>query len=226
MYSVQLDENKFYTGNYATLGRLIDGIEVDELPPIKNQRCYYLKETTEKVNVPSPVLIYTQTIIENTQTKYIFDGVEISEEEYNALSDIEKNTVEVINSPIVKEVTLTKEEYDLLSEKEKSEVVISYETDIDGNLVYENKEETRVVNEWVYSENKYNELKALEEEKENNREKTDSEKITELETQVSTLQSDNESLLEQIELLDSTLSVMLEDILPSIVDSNSEENIE
>lgn len=44
MYSVLLDENGFFTGAYATVGSITNGIQVGSLPPAENSLCYKLAD--------------------------------------------------------------------------------------------------------------------------------------------------------------------------------------
>ena len=39
MFNVQLDENNFFTGSYATIGVVPNGVNVETLPPTENQLC-------------------------------------------------------------------------------------------------------------------------------------------------------------------------------------------
>ena len=47
MINVLLDENNYFTGNYATVGKIEGGIDVESLPPSENQTCYFLTTVEE-----------------------------------------------------------------------------------------------------------------------------------------------------------------------------------
>lgn len=49
MFNVQVDENMFYTGNYAIVGSVHNGVDVNDLPPDENALCYKLVETSDGV---------------------------------------------------------------------------------------------------------------------------------------------------------------------------------
>lgn len=209
MYNVQLDESNFYTGNYATFGFVANGVNVEKLPPSENQLCYFLADKTEYVKAQYPVKTRAKYVTEITETKYL-DSVEISEEDYDLLSDDEKENVSTVSTSMEKVVYVTDEEYDNMTTEEQSEVFICYVTDDEGNVVYEEKEEPITVKKWVYSESKYKELQTAEEGRENSKEKTDSEKISDLTKEVERLQSNNDSLSDQVTTLTDCLIEMSE----------------
>ena len=48
MYSVKLDENNFFQGIYAKIGKVEGGTDIALLPPKENELCYYYDSTTNK----------------------------------------------------------------------------------------------------------------------------------------------------------------------------------
>lgn len=56
MYSVKLDENKYFTGRYAIIGKVDGGIDIDSLPPIEDY---------------SKSLCYKYEYIEKSETSYV-----------------------------------------------------------------------------------------------------------------------------------------------------------
>lgn len=224
MYIVQLDENNFFTGTYAKVGAVPGGITVESLPPSENYLCYKLvdKEVTEEVR--EPVTVYERAVVDenNVVTTYIsqaydengelMNSTSITEDEYNNLSDEEKENVIISSYPTIETIELSKEEYDALSDDEKGEVTISYKTDDNGNLVYETREIKKTIKVWEFSQVRYDEL----EESKNNQDSSSTE-LSMME-EINTLKEDNENLKEQVSTLDSTLTALIEDILPSITE--------
>ena len=54
MYSIKLDENKYFTGSYAIIGKVEDGIDINTLPPDMDKATFYKYDyhdvvTTEQV---------------------------------------------------------------------------------------------------------------------------------------------------------------------------------
>ena len=72
MFNVQIDKNNFYTGNYASVGSLPNGINVEKLPPSENSLCYKLvdKEITKEVS--QPILQYIKTTASDTEFETIY----------------------------------------------------------------------------------------------------------------------------------------------------------
>ena len=48
MYSVKLDENNFYQGIYAKIGKVENGTDISSLPPEEHELCYYFDSVTSK----------------------------------------------------------------------------------------------------------------------------------------------------------------------------------
>lgn len=211
MYNVQLDENMFFTGSYAKKGTINNGVNVETLPPTENSLCYKLVDVEVTESRQQPILQYilrtvSDTEFTNTYT-YTETGVQLTEEEYNALTDEEKETVTVTQIPVVTTTELTKEEYDSL--EDKSNVIVSYKTDEEGNLVYETVEETKIVKDWEFSQERYDELEAAKKAEEE-AEKAEAEyqqsisnetlanRIGELESAAVTLESMSEAILKGV----------------------------
>ena len=83
MFNVLLDEDNYYTGVYAKVGKIDGGVDVDVLPPSENSLGYKLVEemveTTEKV----PILQY---IREPNNTDELLENRIIDESQYSELS--------------------------------------------------------------------------------------------------------------------------------------------
>ena len=84
MFNVLLDEDNYYTGVYAKVGKIEGGVDVDVLPPSENSLGYKLieemVETTEKV----PILQY---IREPNNTDELLENRIIDESQYSELSE-------------------------------------------------------------------------------------------------------------------------------------------
>lgn len=84
MFNVLLDEDNYYTGVYAKVGKIEGGVEVDVLPPYENSLGYKLVEemveTTEKV----PILQY---IREPNNTDELLENRILDESQYSELSE-------------------------------------------------------------------------------------------------------------------------------------------
>lgn len=211
MYNVQLDENMFFTGSYAKKGTINNGVNVETLPPTENSLCYKLVDVEVTETRQQPILQYIMRTVSDTEftTTYTYTetGVQITEEEYNALTDEEKSEITVTQIPVVTTTELTKEEYDAL--EDKSNVIVSYKTDEEGNLVYETVEETKTVKDWEFSQERYDELEAAKKAEEE-AEKAEAEyqqsisnetlanRIGELETAAVTLESMSEAILKGV----------------------------
>jgi hypothetical protein len=171
MYNVKVNENYFYQGAYAKVGKIQNGEDMPCLPPEENQLCYYI-DFKEKIEIEQVVVkTYTKNVTSETEFDTYYEvktedeeGNEfsnsITEEEYNALTDEEKENVTITQYPVIVQVELTKEEYEALSDEEKMEIYVFDKTDEEGNLVYEDVEKTIIVKEWAFSQEKYNELEA------------------------------------------------------------------
>lgn len=166
MYNVQLDENLFFTGNYAKVGSVKNGVSVDKLPPSNNALCYKLVDVEVTTEHEEPVL------------QYMMDTIDESGE---------MTTVE-----------LTKEEFAALTDDEKTNVIVSYKTDEEGNVVYETVVDTEIVKDWKFSQEKYDELEAAKAEAEE-----EAKANAEYQESISneTLKAENAALLEQIDML-------------------------
>lgn len=86
MINVLLDENNYFTGNYATVGKIEGGVDVESLPPSENQTCYFLttveeirQEEVEKVRYLKPTLV--TEVDENGEENSVETYVEITKEE-------------------------------------------------------------------------------------------------------------------------------------------------
>lgn len=171
MFNIQIDENNFYTGNYASIGTLPNGINVEKLPPSENSLCYKLvdKEITKEVS--QPILQYTKTVESDTEFETIYtiesldeDGniitTSLTKEEYETLDDIDKESVNISQIAKIITVTLTKDAFDVLDETEKSKFTASYKEDENGNIVYETVQTTEIIKDWEFSQEKYDELLA------------------------------------------------------------------
>jgi len=203
MYSVKVDENYFYQNAYAKIGKIQNGIDMPSLPPEENALCYYInfREEIEIEQVPAKAYLkYTESETE-FDTHYEIKTIdeegaevinEITEEEYNALSDEEKENVVITQIPKVVQIELTKEEYEALTDEERAKIFISNKIDEKGNLVYEDVEKIVIIKEWTFSQEKYDELEAqrIADEKANAEQKAEEQFIQELPTHVKQQRAD------------------------------------
>lgn len=220
MFNVQIDKNNFYTGNYASIGSLPNGINVEKLPPSENSLCYKLvdKEITKEVS--EPILQYTKIAESDTEFETLYtitsldeDGntVErsITEEEYEALDDSDKESVNVSQIAKIITITLTKSEFEALNESDKTNFVASYKEDENGNIVYETVQTTEIIKDWEFSQEKYDELeeKRIAEEEQSKADKEYQESISN-----ETLKAKNAMLTEQVSMLTECLLEMSETV--------------
>lgn len=218
MFNVQLDENNFFTGSYATIGVVPNGVNVETLPPTENQLCYKLVDSEVIKEIQQPVKIYYQTILSETEFDiyYVLQGVDedgnqtqihLTEDEYNLLSDEEKANTVMNQFPKIQTVELSEDEYNSLSDEEKMNVVAEYKQDELGNLVYEIVKVPEIVKDWEYSQEKYDELesKRLANEKQQQLDKEYRESISN-----ETLKAENTMLAEQISMFTECLLEMSE----------------
>ena len=218
MFNVQIDENNFYTGNYASIGTLPNGINIEKLPPSENSLCYKLvdKEITKEVS--EPILQYIKTTASDTEfeTIYTIESLDengntittsLTKEEYEALDDSDKESVNVSQIAKIITITLTKSEFDALNESDKTNFVASYKEDENGNIVYETVQTTEVIKDWEFSQEKYDELeeKRIAEEEQSKANKEYQESISN-----ETLKAENAMLTEQVDMLTTCLMEMSE----------------
>ena len=134
---VVLDENKFFTGTYAKIGSIENGVEVETLPPEENQTCYRLveekKERTNKVNIIEYI-------------KFVYN-------ENNELSE------EIVDT---EEIVVTEDAYNALSDDEKIQYGTRYKTDENGEYVTKDVVETYTDKTWTLDESKVSELNSAE----------------------------------------------------------------
>lgn len=207
MYNVQLDENMFYTGSYAKVGTVNNGVNVETLPPSENSLCYKLVDAEVTVNEDRPILQYSMYTASETEfTTSYWDneaGFPITEAEYNDLTDDEKENVTVTQTPVVIRTELTKEEYDAL--EDKSNAFITHKTDDNGDLVFETVEVTKIVKQWQFSQERYDEMEAAKLAAE---EAAKSEAEYQESISNETLKAENEALTEQVMILTDCLLEM------------------
>lgn len=102
MYSILLDDNKYFTGEFSTIGKVNGGVDIDTLPPADNfdkMLCYkYDYHDVESV-VPISSIddngdeIFTDTTVTSSVLEWIFD-----EEKYiNILSKLKLLKINEIN---------------------------------------------------------------------------------------------------------------------------------
>lgn len=113
MYNIKLDENKYFTGSYAKIGKVQGGVDIPTLPPTNDATKarhykYDYYEVTNIITVPvideetdeqkvdeNDELMFTEETITQKVLGWFFD-----EEKYNAYIEAEAN----------KPVELTQEE--------------------------------------------------------------------------------------------------------------------
>lgn len=169
MYNVQVNENGFYMGSYATVGTVKDGVNVTKLPPSENALCYKLIDTEVIEEKQVPILQYSKTVESETEfdTYYTLKSTDeddneietsITEEEYEALED--KTSVTITQAPKMVTIILSEEEYNALTNEEKDGYIAAYKEDENGELVYKTIQITKIVKDWEFSQEKYDELLA------------------------------------------------------------------
>ena len=134
MFNVLLDEDNYYTGVYAKVGKIEGGVDVDVLPPSENSLGYKLieemVETTEKV----PILQY---IREPNNTDELLENRIIDESQYSELSEEDRKlytasyAIDEDGNLLLQEISVSKlqqhweysqEKYDELESKMISEL--------------------------------------------------------------------------------------------------------
>lgn len=218
MFNAQIDENNFFTGNYATIGVVLNGVNVETLPPTENQLCYKLIDVEVVKENKEPILQYTKTVESDTEFETIYtiesldeDGntitTSLTKEEYETLDDIDKESVNISQIAKIVTVTLTKDEFNVLDETEKSKFTASYKEDENGNIVYETVQITEIIKDWEFSQEKYDELeeKRIAEEEQSKADKEYQESISN-----ETLKAENQMLTEQVDMLTTCLMEMSE----------------
>lgn len=136
MISVLLDENSFYTGNYAVTGKIDGGINVSELPPEENQLCYKYGKVEKSVVKQEPELEY-------------YYQVEKEKEITN--EDGSTSTVKTLEDVIISEDEIS-------SLPEGTEVLNRPKTDEDGSIIMKDVETTETVDGWILDEDKVSSL--------------------------------------------------------------------
>lgn len=203
MFNVALDKDNFFTGNYATVGTVENGVFVNELPPSGNKQLFYHlteKEVVKTKEVPEKVYIkYTNSETETINTYYDKDGIQLY---------------------------ITDEEYNNLSEEERLFIVINNKTDEEGNIIYKTVEYTEIIKEWVYDEEKYNifinekaQKEAEDLAKKEEEEKAEKEKAEEIANLKSALEEQKEFSNSMFFTLDSLLT----DVIPSLMEGSEVE---
>ena len=218
MYNVQLDDNMFFTGSYAKKGTLNNGFNVASLPPTENSLCYKLVDVEVTKSYEKPILQYIMYTTSETEFDISYYTVSVdendyetynyfTEEEYNALSDEEKQEVVEERFPKMVCIEFTEEEYEALSDEEKSNVMVSYKEDEEGNIIYETVEYTEMVKDWEFSQERCDELEAerIKREQEIEQEKEYQESISN-----EALKAENEMLMNQIDMLTNCILEMSE----------------
>lgn len=113
MINVLLDENNYYTGNYANVGKIEGGVDVESLPPVENQTCYFLEETEEPKEIEIEKIAYyklttTMATDENGDEKEIETAIEITEEEAaNDENAFPKPVLDEDGNPVMETITIT-----------------------------------------------------------------------------------------------------------------------
>lgn len=175
MYNVQVNEQGFYMGSYATVGTVKDGVAVTSLPPSENSLCYKLVDVKVQKEKQQPILQYTKMTESETEFDFYYflttedeEGNEvetpITEEEYETLK--ETSSIQIEQSPKIVTIILNSEEYSALDDEEKENFIAAYKEDENGELVYETIIVTEIVKDWEFSQEKYDELMILKNQKE------------------------------------------------------------
>ena len=232
MFNVALDKDNFFTGNYAKVGTVENGVYVNELPPAGDKQLFYYlteKEVIKTKEVPEKV--YIKYVDSDTETINVYkdkDGLQltITDDEYNNMTDEEKSNITIETVPALVSIKITEEEYNNLSEDKKLFIIVSNKTDEEGNIIYKTVEYTEEVKEWCFDKEKYNifinekaQKEAEEAAKKEEQEKAEQEKAQE----IANLKS---ALDEQIEFSNSmffTLDNLLTDVIPSLMEGSEVE---
>ena len=172
MYNVQVNENNFYTGSYATIGTVKNGVNVSKLPPSENSLCYKLVDVEITKEIQESILEFSKMTESETEF-YVYyslkstdeEGNEIktpiTEDEYNALSDEEKENVLITQIPKMVTIVLSKDEYNALTDEEKDGFIAAYKEDENGQLVYQTIEVKEIVKDWEFSQERFEELETI-----------------------------------------------------------------
>ena len=84
MFNVLLDEDNYYTGVYAKVGKIEGGVDVDVLPPSENSLGYKLVEEMVETIEKVPILQY---IREPNSMDELLENRIIDESQYSELSE-------------------------------------------------------------------------------------------------------------------------------------------
>lgn len=183
MYNVQINENNFYTGSYATVGTVKNGVNVSKLPSSENSLCYKLVDVEVTKEIQEPILEFSKMTESKTEfdTYYYLKSTDeegnevetpITEDEYNALSEEEKENVVITQIPKMVTIVLSKDEYNALTDEEKDGFISAYKEDENGQLVYQAIEVKEIVKDWEFSQERFDELEAERVQKEKEQEET------------------------------------------------------
>lgn len=113
MINVLLDENNYYTGNYANIGRIEGGVDVESLPPAENQTCYFLEEIEESKEIEVEKIAYYKLTTamrtdEDGNEKEIEELVEITKEEAKTEENVfSKIVMDEEGNPVMETITIT-----------------------------------------------------------------------------------------------------------------------
>lgn len=231
MFNVALDKDNFFTGNYAKVGTVENGVFVNELPPSENQLCYYLTDKEIIRTKELPEKLYIKYVDSETETTTIYrgkDGLQlaITDEEYTDMTNEEKADIIVETVPTIVSVEITEEEYNSLSEDEKLFIMVCNKTDEEGNIIYKTVEYAESVKEWVFSEEKYkifiNEKEQKEAEELAKREAEEKAKQEKAE-EIANIKSELERQKEFSSSVLFTLDNLLTEVIPSLMEGSEAE---
>lgn len=144
MYNVQLDENKFYTGTYAKIGKVINGVDVNELPPSTSyQLVSYNEEKTRVVDVIENYIIKESTVL-NTETNtnetkseiVVISDSEVDSYKSQGITVYNRVKTDANGTPVTKEesYTVTNTKWNYVASKDDSIKQIELETAITNKL--------------------------------------------------------------------------------------------
>lgn len=145
MYNVQLDSDMYFTGTYATIGKVENGFNVESLPPmndIDGGLAYKLVQTHSEETILEPLYVYYYI---NMVNKTVTEEIEDPETH-------EIHTEEQI-VPTEERVYITEDE---LSEHPNYRV--EHKVDDAGNIVYENRVVDHIKSTWELDETKLNSI--------------------------------------------------------------------
>lgn len=130
MYNVRLDENKYYTGSYAKVGKVKDGVDLPSLPPEEDYEkalCYKYdeysyEETTsmpktqevEKIDDVTGETITVTEFVLDEEGNVVYEDVIVTKTNIGWIFDEEKYIAYIEEKERIAKETFTPDEEQLL----------------------------------------------------------------------------------------------------------------